>query len=133
MLKYPTLYKSHIDSFNVKLFWIWIGSAIWHSLMLFWLTYYSVANDTLWSHGKADGGYLVFGNMLYTYVVVTVCLKAGLEISSWTYLTHAAIWGSILSWFAFLIFYSHFWSMFHLFAADMVAMDHLVFSSGKFH
>jgi phospholipid-transporting ATPase len=117
MIKHPTLYQSHSETFNVKLFWIWIGSAIWHSLVLFWLTDFAVDHDTLWQHGKADGGYLVFGtrnkslimclilihlqfiyfsgNILYTYVVITVCLKAGLEMTSWTWLSHAAVWGSI--------------------------------------
>jgi phospholipid-transporting ATPase len=61
MIKHPALYQSHSETFNVKLFWIWIGSAIWHSLVLFWLTDFAIDHDTLWQHGKADGGYLVFG------------------------------------------------------------------------
>lgn len=131
MMKYPALYKNHHEHFNTKLFWIWICSAIWHSLMLFWLTHFAVANDTLWENGKSDGGYLVFGNMLYTYVVVTVCLKAGLEISTWTWMTHASIWGSIVLWFIFLTIYSRFWPALPL-AADMVGMDRLIFSSSVF-
>ncbi len=63
--------------------------------------------------------------------MITVCLKAALEMTSWTWLSHAAIWGSIAFWFIFLIIYSKFWPHLPL-AADMVSMDHLIFSSGVF-
>lgn len=39
------------------------------------------------------------------YVVVTVCLKAGLITNHWTWLTHLSIWGSIILWFLFMIIY----------------------------
>lgn len=42
-------------------------------------------------------------NFVFQYVIVTVCLKAGLVTSSWTWLTHLAIWGSIGLWFGFII------------------------------
>ncbi|XP_053202225.1 probable phospholipid-transporting ATPase IA isoform X2 [Panonychus citri] len=129
MIKYPGLYRIANETvFTLRLFWIWIGTAIWHSLVLFWLTYAVISNDSLWPHGLSDGGYLVFGNMLYTYVVVTVCLKAGLEISAWTWVTHATIWSSIGIWFIFLVIYSYFWPSLPI-AADMLAMYKLVFSS----
>lgn len=131
MIKYPKLYQQHHQNFNTRIFWIWVIGAIFHSLSLFWLTYFAVSNDTLWSNGLADGGYLMFGNMLYTYVVITVCLKAGLEISSWTYVTHLTIWGSIGVWVAFLAIYSRFWPIFP-FAAEMAGIDRLLFTSPVF-
>jgi magnesium-transporting ATPase (P-type) len=86
MLKHPELYKANIgnESYTTRSFWMWIATAFWHSLLLFWFTYLIIYHDALWQDGKSDGGYLVFGNILYTYVVVTVCLKAGLEMNSWT-------------------------------------------------
>jgi phospholipid-transporting ATPase len=60
--------------------------------------------DIVWSNGK-DGGYLILGNAVYTYVVVTVCLKAALETYSWTWLSLLAIGGSVLTWFLCLAFY----------------------------
>jgi len=36
-------------------------------------------------------------------------------------LTHLAIWGSIVTWFLFLAFYSHVWPTFDL-APEMVGM-----------
>lgn len=131
MIKYPSLYSNHGDLFSTKLFWIWVWSAILHSLALFWLTYFMIQNDTLWSSGIADGGYLVFGNILYTYVIITVCLKAALETTTWTWFTHAAIWGSIGIWFVFLVIYSCFWPTLPM-AADMAGMDEMIFSSASF-
>ena len=132
MIKYPKLYQQHHENFNTRIFWIWVAGAIFHSLSLFWLTYFAVSNDTLWSNGLADGGYLMFGNLLYTYVVITVCLKAGLEISSWTLVTHLTIWGSIAAWLLFLIVYSKFWP-FLPFAAEMAGIDSLLFKSPVFY
>jgi len=86
MLRHPKLYQLEIESqsYTTRSFWMWIATAFWHSLLLFWFTYAIINHDALWPSGLSDGGYLVFGNILYTYVVVTVCLKAGLEMNSWT-------------------------------------------------
>ena len=55
------------------------------------------------------------------YVVIVVCVKAGLETYAWTWLTHLAIWGSIISWFFFLGFYSFIWNVVDL-APEMFGM-----------
>ena len=131
MIKHPSLYSNQGDLFSPRLFWIWVWSAILHSLALFWLTYFMIWNDAIWATGLSDGGYLVYGNILYTYVVVTVCLKAALELTSWTVFTHAAIWGSIVLWFVFLVMYSRFWPTLPM-AAEMAHIDHMIFSSYNF-
>lgn len=132
MMKFPALYKPSQSAqyFNVKVFWIWIVNSIFHSVLLYWMTYLSMTQDIAWSNGK-EGGYLVLGNMVYTYVVVAVCLKAGLEMNAWTWVTHLAIWGSIASWFLFLLIYSNFWPSLPI-AADMVGIDRMVMGSGVF-
>ncbi|KAH0517786.1 Phospholipid-transporting ATPase IA [Microtus ochrogaster] len=53
--------------------------------------------------------YLFVGNIVYTYVVVTVCLKAGLETTAWTKFSHLAVWGSMLIWLVFFGVYSTIW------------------------
>ncbi|KAB1267819.1 Phospholipid-transporting ATPase IB [Camelus dromedarius] len=70
--------------------------------------------------------YLFLGNFIYTYVVVTVCLKAGLETLSWNkaiqrkdrsvsmilfslQFSHLGIWGSIAMWLVFFAVYSFLW------------------------
>ena len=111
-MKYPELYKESqsCSQYNMKVFVWWVFLALAHSAILFALPVFSMTQDVAWGNGKT-GGYLMAGNMVYTYVVVTVCLKAGLESSAWTWPTHLAIWGSIGSWFLFLFVYSNFWPL----------------------
>ncbi|KAJ6647684.1 Phospholipid-transporting ATPase IA [Pseudolycoriella hygida] len=129
MLKYPALYKpsQNAQLFNVKVFWYWILNALVHSIMLFWLPMFAYKYDIIWLNGK-NGGYLELGNIVYTYVVVTVCIKAGLVTNSWTWLTHCSIWGSILLWFMFVLLYSNIWPTLPV-ASVFVGMDQILFSS----
>ncbi|XP_056637997.1 probable phospholipid-transporting ATPase IA isoform X1 [Diorhabda sublineata] len=132
MMQFPKLYKPSQSGelFNIKVFWVWIINGMIHSALLFWLPLLATQNDTLWLNGH-DGGYLILGNCVYTYVVVTVCLKAGLVTNSWTWLTHCAIWGSIMLWFLFVIVYSLFWPAIPI-GSVMCRMYILLFSSSVF-
>ncbi|KAK2176219.1 hypothetical protein NP493_675g03060 [Ridgeia piscesae] len=127
LLQCPALYEVSQNStlFNVQIFWLWIINAVYHSVILFWMPVCALSHDIAFKDGKV-GDYLFLGNMVYTYVVITVCLKAGLETSAWTMLSHLSIWGSIASWFLFLAVYSHMWPTFDL-APVMVGMDKYVF------
>lgn len=64
-------------------------------------------------------------------MVVTVCLKAGLVTNSWPRLTHAAIWGSILSWFIFICVYSNIWPFIPV-GAVFVGMAEMLFTTPSF-
>ncbi|XP_066951686.1 probable phospholipid-transporting ATPase IA isoform X4 [Macrobrachium rosenbergii] len=131
-MKYPELYRESQSGahFNWKVFVWWVFLALFHSVMVFVLPYLFMTQDVAWHHGRV-GGYLMVGNMVYTYVVITVCLKAGLETDAWTWVTHAAIWGSIASWFVFLLVYSNFWPILPI-APEMSGMYLEVFSSPVF-
>ncbi|CAH1730930.1 probable phospholipid-transporting ATPase IA isoform X2 [Aphis gossypii] len=129
-LKFPQLYSQTLDTFNVRIFWIWVINAILHSFLLFWICMFALKHEVVWSNGK-EGGYLLMGNFIYTYVVIVVCLKAGLHIQSWSYIVHTAIWGSIVAWFVFLVIYSHVWQVFPI-GSVFTGMDVMVFSSPIF-
>ncbi|XP_076039881.1 ATPase phospholipid transporting 8A1 isoform X2 [Oratosquilla oratoria] len=131
-MKYPELYRESQSGshYNWKVFVWWVFLALVHSLLLFILPSLSMTQDIAWGHGRS-GGYLMLGNMVYTYVVVTVCLKAGLETDAWTWVTHLAIWGSIASWFVFLLVYSNFWPFLPM-APDMCGIYIQVYSSPLF-
>lgn len=132
LLHFPALYKSSQNSemFNVKIFWLWCLNAVYHSLLLFWLPVIALLHDVAFKDGKA-GDYLFLGNMVYTFVVVTVCAKVGLELGAWTWVSHLAIWGSIALWFVFLAVYSHIWPTFNI-ASVMVGMDRYVYGCAVF-
>ncbi|XP_028271276.1 phospholipid-transporting ATPase IA isoform X5 [Parambassis ranga] len=132
MLKYPELYKTSQNAmgFNTKVFWAHCLNGLFHSVILFWFPLKAFQHDTVFGNGRTPD-YLLLGNMVYTFVVITVCLKAGLETSSWTMFSHIAIWGSIGLWVVFFIIYSSLWPLIPL-APDMSGEASMMFSSGVF-
>lgn len=132
-MKYPSLYHSSQKSeyFNHRIFWLWILNSIIHSIFLFSLPMLGYQYGVVWSNGL-NGDYLVVGNIVYSFVVVTVCCKAGLEMESWSWISHVSIWGSILFWFTFLVVYSYVWPLGIPLAANMAGMVGLIFSTPLF-
>ncbi|XP_060784080.1 probable phospholipid-transporting ATPase IA isoform X1 [Neoarius graeffei] len=132
MLKYPELYKTsqNAQGFNTKVFWAHCLNGLFHSVILFWFPLKAFQHDMVFGNGKTPD-YLLLGNMVYTFVVITVCLKAGLETSSWTMFSHIAIWGSIGLWVVFFGIYSSLWPLIPL-APDMSGEADMMFKSGVF-
>jgi len=128
----PRLYKNsqNADLFNTKIFWIWIFTAIYHSILLYYLPRESFKQDVAFQDGTVVGQWF-FGCVVYTCVVITVCMKAGLELHAWTWLSHLSIWGSILCWFVFLFIYcSPFVAM--KIAPNMFELHFMLYSSSLF-
>uniref|UniRef100_A0A914CRH5 Phospholipid-transporting ATPase n=1 Tax=Acrobeloides nanus TaxID=290746 RepID=A0A914CRH5_9BILA len=131
LLKHTFLYEEfQKNSFSLYMFALWLFVSLWHSLLLFFLTYLFMAHEVVWSNGRV-GGWLMLGNACYTYTVATVCLKSLLECDSWNFVQVFFSIGSIISWFVFLIFYSMLWP-FLPFASDMCGMATIMMSSGTF-
>ncbi|XP_053467441.1 phospholipid-transporting ATPase IB isoform X1 [Ictalurus furcatus] len=110
MLRFPQLYRvtQNADGFNTKVFWGHCINALIHSIILFWFPLKVLEHDTPFDNGNSVD-YLFVGNIVYTYVVVTVCLKAGMETTAWTRFSHLAVWGSMVLWMLFFAVYSFIW------------------------
>uniref|UniRef100_A0A7N6F634 Phospholipid-transporting ATPase n=1 Tax=Anabas testudineus TaxID=64144 RepID=A0A7N6F634_ANATE len=108
MLRFPQLYRitQNAEGFNTKVFWGHCINALIHSIILFWFPLKILEHGKLVYRGN---DYLFVGNMVYTYVVVTVCLKAGMETTAWTRFSHLAVWGSMALWMVFFAVYSAIW------------------------
>ncbi|XP_030058256.1 phospholipid-transporting ATPase IB [Microcaecilia unicolor] len=132
MLRFPQLYKisQNADGFNTKVFWSHCINALVHSIILFWFPLTMMGHDAVFTDGQVPD-YLFVGNIVYTYVVVTVCLKAGLETTSWTRFSHLAVWGSMLLWLLFFGVYSIIWPIIPI-APDMLGQARMVLKSGYF-
>ncbi|KAM6261301.1 phospholipid-transporting ATPase IA isoform 2-T2 [Porphyrio hochstetteri] len=132
MLKYPELYKTSQNAldFNTKVFWVHCLNGLFHSFILFWFPLKALQHGTVFGNGKTSD-YLLLGNTVYSFVVLTVCLKAGLETSYWTLFSHIAIWGSIALWVVFFGIYSSLWPVIPM-APDMSGEAAMMFSSGVF-
>lgn len=127
MLQFPELYKitQNKSDFNLRVFGKWMLNAFLHSIVLYYLCYCSLKHEVAFKDGTT-GDYLFMGNHVYTYCIIIVCLKSGLETDSWTFITHLSIWGSILFWFFFLTIYSHVWPTLGL-SPEMYGMDSNLF------
>jgi len=132
-MRHPSLYQSsqRSEHFNHRIFWLWIANSIAHSMILFWLPMWGFSEGVVWSNGH-NGDYLVIGNIVYSFVVVTVSCKAGLEMESWSWISHMSIWGSIALWFGFLIVYSFVWPLGLPLAANMAGMYGLMYTTPLF-
>ncbi|KAM4699539.1 LOW QUALITY PROTEIN: phospholipid-transporting ATPase IB [Discoglossus pictus] len=132
MLRFPQLYKitQNADGFNTRVFWGHCINALIHSIILFWFPLKMLEHDAVFPSGHVTD-YLFVGNIVYTYVVVTVCLKAGLETTAWTKFSHLAVWGSMLMWLVFLGAYSAIWPTIPL-APDMLGQAGMVLKCGYF-
>ncbi|XP_069495994.1 phospholipid-transporting ATPase IB isoform X2 [Ambystoma mexicanum] len=132
MLRFPELYTitQNADGFNTKVFWGHCINALIHSIILFWFPLKVLEHDAVFTNGQVTD-YLFVGNIVYTYVVVTVCLKAGLETTAWTKFSHLAVWGSMLLWLVFFGVYSSIWPAIPI-APDMVGQAGMVLKSGYF-
>ncbi|XP_069747548.1 phospholipid-transporting ATPase IB-like isoform X4 [Narcine bancroftii] len=132
MLRFPQLYKitQNADCFNTRVFWGHCINALIHSILLFWIPLRALEQDAVFMNGYAMD-YLVLGNIVYTYVVVTVCLKAGLETTAWSMFNHLAVWGSIVLWLIFLAIYSVIWPTIPL-APDMLGQAEMIMKCGTF-
>uniref|UniRef100_A0A8C9MX49 Phospholipid-transporting ATPase n=1 Tax=Serinus canaria TaxID=9135 RepID=A0A8C9MX49_SERCA len=108
MLKYPELYKTSQNAldFNTKVFWVHCLNGLFHSFILFWFPLKALQHESSLCLS------------LLKFVVLTVCLKAGLETSYWTLFSHIAIWGSIALWVVFFGIYSSLWPVIPM-APDM--------------
>ncbi|KAK4481259.1 hypothetical protein RD792_012143 [Penstemon davidsonii] len=90
LLKYPKLYAAghRQESYNMSLFWITMADMLWQSLVLFYVPLFTYKESTIdiWSMGS-----------LWTIaVVILVNIHLAMDIKRWVFITHCAIWGSII-------------------------------------
>ncbi|MCJ8745805.1 hypothetical protein PDJAM_G00134800 [Pangasius djambal] len=132
MLRFPQLYRitQNADGFNTKVFWGHCINALIHSIILFWFPLKVLEHDTPFENGNSVD-YLFVGNIVYTYVVVTVCLKAGMETTAWTRFSHLAVWGSMVLWMLFFAVYSFIWPHIPI-APDMLGQAIRLEPRGRF-
>uniref|UniRef100_A0A8C2KES0 Phospholipid-transporting ATPase n=1 Tax=Cyprinus carpio TaxID=7962 RepID=A0A8C2KES0_CYPCA len=108
MLRFPQLYRitQNAEGFNTKVFWGHCINALIHSIILFWFPLKVLEHVHIITVLYDSLSLSLF---LVQYVVVTVCLKAGMETTAWTRFSHLAVWGSMVLWMLFFAVYSAIW------------------------
>ncbi|XP_050214936.1 phospholipid-transporting ATPase 1-like [Mercurialis annua] len=97
LLDYPKLYGAghRQEAYNMHLFWITMADTLWQSLVLFAipLFIYNESTIDIWSMGS-----------LWTIaVVILVNIHLAMDVQHWVYITHAAVWGSVVITFACVV------------------------------
>ncbi|KAL5208973.1 hypothetical protein ABZP36_004596 [Zizania latifolia] len=91
LLKYPQLYGAgqREESYNLRLFIFIMTDSIWQSLTIFFIPYLAYRKSTI------DGASL--GDLWTLSVVILVNIHLAMDVIRWNWITHTAIWGSIIA------------------------------------
>ncbi|KAF5475521.1 hypothetical protein F2P56_007321 [Juglans regia] len=105
-LQFPSLYKQGPK--NIYFAWKriigWILNGVVASLIIFLANIYMLSSAAFRQQGEvSDVAHL--GGITFTCIIWTVNCQIALVISHFTFIQHLFIWGSILSWYIFLLVY----------------------------
>lgn len=105
--RYPELYRLGQQNkfFNVRIFWEWIGNAVAHSVIIYYVTVGIFNGELVLPQGWIAGQW-VWGTTLYLSALLTVLAKAALISDIWTKYTLFAIPGSFVFTMIFLPLYA---------------------------
>ncbi|WVZ26569.1 hypothetical protein V8G54_005113 [Vigna mungo] len=93
LLKNPQLYGAGLrnEAYNKKLFWLTMADTLWQSIAVFFaplIAYWGTTVDVA-----------SIGDLWTLAVVILVNLHLAMDVIRWNWITHAAIWGSIVATF----------------------------------
>ncbi|CAK9196636.1 unnamed protein product [Sphagnum troendelagicum] len=118
LLNYPQLYGSgqREEAYNQTLFWATMLDTLWQSLVVFYVPYF-VYNAT-------DIDLYGLGCLWLIAVVVLVNVNLAMDILRWNWVTHVAVWGSVIATFVCQIIMDslsfsddllpHYWVVYHI-------------------
>ncbi|GAV70384.1 E1-E2_ATPase domain-containing protein/HAD domain-containing protein, partial [Cephalotus follicularis] len=90
LLKFPKLYCTghRHEAYNMHLFWVTMSDTLWQSLVLFYIPLFTYKESPIdiWS----------IGSLWTISVVVLVNMHLAMDIQRWVFITHVAVWGSII-------------------------------------
>lgn len=102
LLQHPQSHKQIANSeggFTYHNFIHWVLSAVWHSLVIFFVPFALVAeSDIVHKNGRVIGIW-EFGTIISTIGVVIVLIRAALLTHWWNIIVHFGIWISLLGYF----------------------------------
>lgn len=97
LLKHPQLYGAgqRQESYNGRLFWVTMLDTLWQSAAVFFVP--------LLAYWGSDVDRSSLGDLWTLGVVVMVNIHLAMDVIRWYWITHAAIWGSIIATFLCVI------------------------------
>eukprot|EP01062_Namystynia_karyoxenos_P061848 TRINITY_DN5451_c0_g4_i1.p1 TRINITY_DN5451_c0_g4~~TRINITY_DN5451_c0_g4_i1.p1 ORF type:complete len:1302 (+),score=519.96 TRINITY_DN5451_c0_g4_i1:130-3906(+) len=116
----PALYMPLRDGlyFDTKQLCMWFGESVWHSILVYWLTFSTMDNDDISGESGRTGGVLMVGALTLTCQICTVLVKLALHIRCWVLVQVLGIAFSFAAFIAFLLVYSSFPPWFLIWLGD---------------
>lgn len=101
-LRYPGLYGTSRQrtQFNIWVFLGWLVNSVFHSVVVVVVIAF-IHYDGIGDASGKNQGLWYMGSLAYAAVLLLVTGKLALEIRSWTYLHHVAVWGSLVVFLGF--------------------------------
>ncbi|KAL4578028.1 hypothetical protein LXL04_014143 [Taraxacum kok-saghyz] len=114
LLKHPQLYGAgqRQETYNSTLFWLTIADTLWQSIVAFFVP--------LLAYWKTDIDGPQIGDLWTLAVVLLVNLHLAMDVTTWNWIIHASIWGSIVATIICVIIIDAipilpgYWAIFHL-------------------
>jgi len=102
LLARPQLYATSQSGrlFNGRVFFTWIADSLLSSFLLLTIPLHCYEYTTSPDHSGQSAGIWTTGLVILSAIVCTANLRLTLITNSWTWLTHLALWGSLLSFLA---------------------------------
>lgn len=93
LMKYPQLYGAgqRQESYNKKLFWVTMIDTLWQSVVAFFVP--------VLAYWESEIDISSIGDLWTLAVVILVNVHLAMDVIRWSWITHAAIWGSIVATF----------------------------------
>ncbi|XVF84151.1 hypothetical protein PTKIN_Ptkin17bG0002800 [Pterospermum kingtungense] len=114
LLRYPKLYGAghRQEAYNLRLFWITMIDTLWQSLVLFYIPLFTYKESSIdiWS----------IGSLWTIAVVILVNIHLAMDVRRWVFITHVAVWGSIVITYACMVvldsipIFPNYWTIYHL-------------------
>ncbi|CAN4111326.1 unnamed protein product [Withania somnifera] len=113
LMNFPQLYSSgqRQESYNKKLFWVTMIDTLWQSVVAFFIP--------VLAYWESEVDISSIGDLWTLAVVILVNVHLAMDVIRWSWITHAAIWGSIVATFICvmvidsLTFLPGYWAIFH--------------------
>ena len=93
LLMYPQLYGAgqRREAYNKRLFWFTMADTFWQSTVVFFVPLFAYWGSTV--------DISSIGDLWTLSVVILVNLHLAMDVIRWTWVIHAAVWGSIIATF----------------------------------
>lgn len=107
-LQFPALYQQ--GSKNLFFDWFrifgWMANGLYSSLVIYFLTINILGVQAFRSGGQTTDMAAV-GTVMFTAIIWTVNMQIAMKMSHFTWIQHLFVWGSISTWYIFLLGYGY--------------------------